>query len=161
MHEVNPAEAIAARLIDTPPSDDVAILTVRAAARPLLELDITLPAQPNNGRIFRQALRRFYLAAGLSEDKISLLQVAIGEAITNSIQHAYGVRAGAVRVRGRVESGNLVIEISDTGRWRAEHEDGGGYGLQILKGIVPDVAISAGENGTVVRLTQPIGRVIT
>lgn len=161
LHEVNPAEAIAARWIDAPPSDDVAILTVRAAARPLLELDITLPAQPNNGRIFRQALRRFYLAAGLSEDKISLLQVAIGEAITNSIQHAYGVRAGAVRVRGRIESGNLVVEISDTGRWRGEHEDGGGYGLQILKGIVPDVAISADENGTVVRLTQPIGRVIT
>lgn len=161
LHEANPAEAIATRLIDAPPSDDVAILTIRAAARPLLELDITLPAQPNNGRIFRQALRRFYLAAGLSEDKISLLQVAIGEAITNSIQHAYGVRAGAVRVRGRIESGNLVIEVSDTGRWRGEHEDGGGYGLQILKGIVPDVAISAGETGTVVRLTQPIGRVIT
>ncbi len=161
LHELNPAEAIAARWLDAPPSDDVAILTVRAAARPLLELDITLPAQPNNGRIFRQALRRFYLAAGLSEEKISLLQVAIGEAITNSIQHAYGVRAGAVRVRGRIESGNLVIEISDTGRWRGEHEDGGGYGLQILKAIVPDVAISAGETGTVVRLTQPIGRVIT
>ena len=39
--------------------DDVAILTVRPAARPSLELDITLPAQPNNGRIFRQALHRF------------------------------------------------------------------------------------------------------
>jgi PAS domain S-box-containing protein len=161
LHLANPAEAIAARLIETPPSDDVAILTVSAATRPLLELDITLPAQPNNGRIFRQALRRFYLAAGLTEDKISLLQVAIGEAITNSVQHAYGIRGGAVRVRGRIESGNLVIEISDTGRWRGAHEDGGGYGLQILKGIVPDVAISAGENGTVVRLAQPIGRVIT
>lgn len=34
---------------------------------------------------------------------------------------------------------------------------GAGYGLQILESIVQDVSIDANENGTTVRLTQPIG----
>jgi anti-sigma regulatory factor (Ser/Thr protein kinase) len=157
----NPAEAIASLTVGTLPSDDVAVLTVSPALRPLLELDLTLPAQPQSGKLFRQALRRFYLAAGLSEAKIQVLQVATGEAITNSIQHAYGVRGGSVRVCGRVESGKLIVEIRDTGRWRGAHDDGGGYGLQVLKGIVQDVAIDSTDQGTTVRLTQPVGRVIT
>ncbi len=157
----NPAEAIASLMVGTLASDDVAVLTVSPALRPLLELDLTLPAQPVSSKLFRQALRRFYLAAGLSEAKIQVLQVATGEAITNSIQHAYGVRGGSVRVCGRVESGKLIVEIRDTGRWRGAHDDGGGYGLQVLKGIVQDVAIDSTEQGTTVRLTQPVGRVIT
>ncbi len=157
----NPAESIAARLVDPSPLDDVAVLTISAAAKPLLELDLTLPAQPVSGRVFRQALRRFYLAAGLHEDKIELFQVAMGEAITNSIQHAYGIQGGAVRVHGRVEFGKLIVEVHDTGSWRGPHDDGGGYGLQILKSLVQDVTIDAGQFGTTVRLSQPIGRSIT
>ncbi|MDQ6768165.1 MAG: SpoIIE family protein phosphatase [Candidatus Eremiobacteraeota bacterium] len=156
----NAAEAIASRMVETP-FDDVAVLTVAPSAKPLLELDLTLPAQPASGRIFRQALRRFYVAAGLGDEKIQLLQVALGEAITNSIQHAYGVTGGDVRVQGRVASGMLIVEVGDTGRWRGPHDGGAGYGLQILKSIVQDVSIEANENGTTVRLTQPIGRVIT
>ncbi|MBV8668199.1 MAG: SpoIIE family protein phosphatase [Candidatus Eremiobacteraeota bacterium] len=161
-HDANPAEGIAKLLLgDAPPSDDVAVLTVQAAAKPLLELDLTLPAQPVSSRLFRQALRRFYLAAGVTTDAIPMLQVAMGEAITNSIQHAYGVQGGVVRVQGRVESGRLIVEIADTGRWRGPHDDGGGYGLQIVRSIVNDVTINTDERGTIIRMVHPIGRFIT
>ncbi len=159
-HMNNPAEEIAKSTVGVSPSDDVAILTVQAAEKPLLELDLTLPAQPVSGRLFRQALRRLYLAAGLNEDAIGLLQVAIGEAITNSIQHAYGVQGGAVRVKGRVDAGKLVVDIADSGRWRDPHDDGGGFGLQILKSIVSDVTIDTDEQGTTVHFVHPIGRII-
>lgn len=160
-HAANPAEEIAQSLLgDAPPSDDVAVLTIQAAAKPLLELDLTLPAQPVSSRLFRQALRRFYLAAGVTTDAIAILQVAMGEAITNSIQHAYGVQGGVVRVQGHVEPGRLIVEIADTGRWRGPHDDGGGYGLQILRSIVNDVTINTDERGTSIRLVHPIGRFI-
>ena len=160
-HAANPAENITSLVLGgVRPSDDVAVLTVEAAEKPLLELDLTLPAQPVSSRLFRQALRRFYLAAGVGSDAIALLQVAMGEAITNSIQHAYGVQGGVVRVQGHVDSGRLVVEIADTGRWRGPHEDGGGYGLQILKSIVTDVSIDTDERGTTIRLVHPIGRAI-
>jgi PAS domain S-box-containing protein len=157
----NAATAIAQLILSGAPKDDVAVLTVTTSARPLLELDLTLPAAPTSSRLFRQALRRFYLAAGLGSEKIDLLQVAVGEAIMNSIEHAYGVKGGNVRVRAWVEGGKLIIDVSDRGRWRAPHDDGGGYGLRVLKGIVQHVDVNRTESGTIVRLTQPVGRAIT
>ncbi len=156
----NPARAIAGKLISAAPKDDVAVLTAKMSARPLLELDLILPATPGSSRLFRQALRRFYLAVGLSAERIELLQVAVGEAIMNSIEHAYGVKGGNVRVRAWVEGGNLIIDISDRGRWRSPHDDGGGYGLRVVKGIVQHVELNRTDSGTIVRLRQPVGRII-
>jgi len=154
----NPAKAIAGKLISAAPKDDVAVLTAKMSAWPLLELDHTLPAIPGSSRLFRQALRRFYLAVGLSAERIELLQVAVGEAIMNSIEHAYGVKGGDVRVRAWVEGGNLIIDISDRGHWRSPHYDGGGYGLRVVKGIVNNVELNRTDSGTIVRLRQPVGR---
>ena len=85
------------------------------------------------------------------------MQVAAGEAIMNAIEHAYGVRGGLVRVRGTVESGNLVIEVSDRGRWRTPRDDDRGRGLEIMSGLVGDVTVDRSKEGTVVRLVSPVG----
>lgn len=157
----NPARSIADRLVGSSPKDDVAVMTVAIAAHPLLELDLALPARPSSSRQFRQALRRLYLAVGLTEENIQMLQVAVGEAVMNSIEHAYGVQGGIVRVCARVDGGKLVIDVGDQGRWRAPHDDGGGYGLRVLKSIVQQVEVNRTEYGTVVRVTQPVGRPLT
>jgi PAS domain S-box-containing protein len=155
--EPNAARFIAETLVGNAPSDDVAVLTVATSVEPLRELDLTLPALPTSGRLFRQALHRLYLAVGLPEDRMASLQVAAGEAIMNAIEHAYGVRGGLVRVRGTVESGNLVIEVSDRGRWRAPRDDDRGRGLEIMSGLVGDVTVDRSKEGTVVRLVSPVG----
>jgi anti-sigma regulatory factor (Ser/Thr protein kinase) len=155
--EPNAARFIAETLVGNSPSDDVAVLTVATSVEPLRELDLTLPALPTSGRLFRQALHRLYLAVGLPEDRIASMQVAAGEAIMNAIEHAYGVRGGLVRVRGTVESGKLVIEVSDQGRWRAPRDDDRGRGLEIMSGLVGDVTVDRSKEGTVVRLVSPVG----
>lgn len=156
-HEPNAAGKIVGTLTDSEPKDDIAVLTVACAPAPLRELDLELPADPVSSRIFRQSLRRLFVAAGMTEENIQLFQVALGEAITNCIQHAYGVRGGTVRVRGRVENGKLIVEVIDFGRWRDPHGDGGGYGLNVIRAIAKKVTIQRSGNGTTLRFIEPLG----
>ncbi len=156
-HESNAAGKIVSMLTDSEPKDDIAVLTVACAPAPLREMDLELPADPLSSRIFRQSLRRLFVAAGMTEENIQLFQVALGEAITNCIQHAYGVRGGTVRVWGRVENGKLVVDVSDSGRWRKPHGDGGGYGLNVIRAIAKKVTIQRSSNGTTVRFIEPLG----
>ncbi|MBV8364858.1 MAG: SpoIIE family protein phosphatase, partial [Candidatus Eremiobacteraeota bacterium] len=105
--EQNAARFIAETMVKGAPSDDLAVLTVTMEAEPLHELDLTLPARPASARLFRQALQRLYAAVGLAEEKSSSMQVAVGEAIMNAIEHAYGVRGGVVRVIAGVQDNRL------------------------------------------------------
>jgi PAS domain S-box-containing protein len=158
-NEHNPARFIAETIITGSPSDDVAVLTVATSVDPMRTLDLALPALPSSGRLFRQALQRLYMAVGLDESSRSSMQVAAGEAIMNAIEHAYGVRGGLVRVRGAVQDGSLVIEVSDRGRWRAPRDDNRGRGLEMMSGLVGDVTIDRSQQGTTVRLATPMTRV--
>jgi PAS domain S-box-containing protein len=155
-NQADPATFIATTLVGAAPSDDVAILTVNVAASPLQTIDVTLPAAPASGRLFRQALRRFCTAVGLEEDRALMLQVAAGEAMMNAIEHAYGARNGTIRVRGYLNADDLVIEVIDQGRWRSPRDDGRGRGLQIITGLMRRVDIQRTEDGTVVRLVEPL-----
>ena len=158
-NEHNAARFIAESIVGSSPSDDVAVLTVTTSAEPLRTLDLVLPASPGSGRLFRQALQRLYMAVGLDESSRSSMQVAAGEAIMNAIEHAYGVRGGSVRVRGAVEDGQLIVEVSDRGRWRAPRDDNRGRGLEMMSGLVGDVKIDRSKEGTTVRLATPLTRV--
>ena len=158
-NELNAARFIAEAIVGDSPGDDVAVLTVATAVEPLRTLDLVLPAAPGSGRLFRQALQRLYMAVGLDESNRSSMQVASGEAIMNAIEHAYGVRGGSVRVRGAVQDGRLVVEVSDRGRWRAPRDDNRGRGLEMMSGLVGDVTIDRSEEGTKVRLAMPLTNV--
>jgi PAS domain S-box-containing protein len=152
----DPATFIVSTLVGPEPRDDVAILTVNVAASPLQAIDLTLPAAPASGRLFRQALRRFCAAVGLEDERALMLQVAAGEAMMNAIEHAYGARSGTIRVRGYVDEDDLVIEVIDQGRWRSPRDDGRGRGLQIITGLMRKVDIQRSEDGTIVRLVEPL-----
>ena len=152
----NPAQAICSRIVGTTARDDIAILTLALAAKPLTELDLVLEALPINSRTLREALRRLYVAAGLDEDRAYSLQVASGEAIMNVIEHAYGVRQGNVHVRGFVRDGSVVVEVEDSGHWRRQREDARGRGLMLMRALVDKVELNNSDKGTMVRLTHAI-----
>jgi PAS domain S-box-containing protein len=154
--ESNAARFIAEAMIKDAPSDDLAILTVAIEAEPLHELDLTLPALPASARLFRQALQRMYAAVGLTEERSSSMQVAVGEAIMNAIEHAYGVRGGSVRVRAGIQDGRVSVEVIDTGRWRTPRDDDRGRGLEIMSGLVDDVKVNRGSEGTTINLVASL-----
>ena len=127
--------------------------------------DITLPAHPSSLVQVRQALRRLSRAAGLDDDRTFALQVAVGEAITNVIEHAYGPSGGiprlyarregdVVRVTARREGDAVVVEVTDRGRWRSDRAafEQRRRGIQLMQGLADSVDIRTAPSGTTVRL---------
>ncbi len=52
---------------------------------------------------------------GLSEDRRSLLELAVVEAATNVVRHAYGGRGGRVEVELTREGSEIALSVLDTG----------------------------------------------
>src|SRR6202022_1704916 len=87
----DPSAAIVRRVILGAPQDDVAVLTLSISARPLDHVNLSTTSAPSNARVIRQALRRFALSIGLDEAQTIDFLTASGEAISNVIEHAYGI----------------------------------------------------------------------
>jgi anti-sigma regulatory factor (Ser/Thr protein kinase) len=91
--------------------------------------------------------------AGLDPYSIEDLQLAVGEAAGNAVEHAYGDASTPGRVQVEMDfddDGTLGVSVSDTGTWRPEPADPGhrGRGLQIISALGRDVAEDAGPSGT-------------
>ena len=148
----NSADAIARRVILGSPNDDVALLTVSIAPAPMEALDLVVSADPASARVVRQALRRYALGVGLDETRTTELLVSCGEAISNVIEHAYGIGDGPLIVRAIRGNEGIVISVSDHGSWRPPREDGGGRGLPLMRALADRVEVEPNERGTTVRL---------
>lgn len=154
----NPALSILHRMIDGTPKDDVAILTIGLLRWPVDRIDIEAPAVPSSARILRQSLRRLAAGVGLDEQRAFGLLVAAGEAISNVIEHAYGLREGLIHVTGRRIENSLVVEIKDSGTWRAPRSEGRGRGIALMRSIVDEADVEADSSGTTVRLALSLDR---
>ncbi len=148
----NPALSILHRMISGTPKDDVAILTIGLLRWPVDRLDVEAPAVPASARMLRQSLRRLAAGVGLDEQRSFGLLVAAGEAISNVIEHAYGLREGLIHVTGNRVDDQLVVEISDNGSWRAPRSEGRGRGLALMRSTVDQTDVTANGSGTTVRL---------
>lgn len=152
----NPALSILHRMISGTPKDDVAILTIGLARWPVDRLDIEAPAVPASARMLRQSLRRLAAGVGLDEQRSFGLLVAAGEAISNVIEHAYGLREGLIRLTGKRVDDRLVVEIRDDGNWRAPRSEGRGRGLALMRSIADEADITANGSGTTVTLVMSL-----
>ncbi|WP_232666300.1 ATP-binding protein [Pseudonocardia sp. TRM90224] len=97
-------------------------------------------------------------------DRIDAL-LAISEACTNSVQHAYRIgdavdTEGEIDVTGRVVAGpdsrRIVVTVRDSGVWRGSGDSDGvaGYGLTAIRACMERVKIQHDERGTVVTMTS-------
>lgn len=107
--------------------------------------------------------------AGLSDDSVSDMRLAVGEAFTNCVEHGYGYDPGGrVLLTGDVEGDSYVIRVSDGGGsftfedredpdLTEAHE--GGYGLYLMKKLTDRFEVlPAGAGGTTVVLAKEISR---
>jgi anti-sigma regulatory factor (Ser/Thr protein kinase) len=61
------------------------------------------------------------------------------------------------RVEGRVDDGELVIRVSDSGRWREPSLPSvRGRGLTFMRRLVSDVEVVESDDGTAVVLRQAL-----
>ena len=138
--------------------DDVALLMVRLLPIPMGDLRLLLPAEPHVVATLRRAVRQWATQSGASDEEAHDLVVAVGEAVTNVIEHAYTSAGGQVEVEATIRYGLAVIVVRDRGRWRPHRPDEGGRGLVLMQGLVEKVDVVSGPGGTEIRLSRPVGR---
>jgi anti-sigma regulatory factor (Ser/Thr protein kinase) len=138
--------------------DDVALLAMRPAVSVEGELALHLPAEARNLVKLRGALRRWLHESGVPETEANEVLVASGEACANVVQHAYsGVDgAGVLELSARLTGDVLEVRVADHGHWRAPADRGGGWGLQLMRALMHEVAVEHTPAGTEVRLVRRV-----
>jgi serine/threonine-protein kinase RsbW len=120
-------------------------------------LELTLDARPQNLALIRLALAGVAANAGAPREVVSDLKLAVTEACTNVIQHAYGgdASAGEIVVRYTIERGMVAVEVEDSGSGfeldaptPAEDRNGGGNGLMIIRVLTDELSVSSVGSGT-------------
>ena len=144
---------------DSPPTDDVALLVVRAAPRLGTHLALEWPAEPTRLVDLRRTLERWLVEAGADEVEVYEVVVACSEAATNAIEHAYGPGEAAFEVRCDFdpEDGVATIVVRDHGHWRSARGRDRGRGLQLAEGLMDQVLVRTSEAGTEVRMRRRLG----
>lgn len=145
----------------TPP-DDVPASTrgeVPGAAR---TMRLRLPAVPANVALVRQALAGFMDSLGLGGERAADMKIAITEACTNAVVHAYGDEGGPLEVTMTAEDHGLVLTVRDRGhglRPFPAATDGPplGFGLALIASLSDEFGIAGGRHGTEVRMTFAAG----
>jgi anti-sigma regulatory factor (Ser/Thr protein kinase) len=133
--------------------DDVAVLVMRTG-KPLHDLDLDLKAVPSNAHVVRQSLGIYLDNACLSPERLFGLQVAVGEAVMNVIEHAYTLMEGGLHVYAH-DNHEVVVEISDQGEWRyGSPQDDRGRGFSIMKAFTDDMELTRTEEGSRIRLVM-------
>jgi anti-anti-sigma factor len=146
------AQAILEKVGADGATDDMVVLTVTMAPLPIERLDLVVPAEPDSLRLVRQALARLSRALALDESRTFALTVAVGEAVNNAIEHAYGAATGPVAVRVWPEGEMLRVEVADQGRWRPPRDGNrGGRGLVVMRALAEAVEFIPTDHGTTVR----------
>jgi anti-sigma regulatory factor (Ser/Thr protein kinase) len=95
---------------------------------------------------------------GLGHDRIGDVKLAVSEAVTNAVRHAYrDQEPGDVIATAHIESGILRIVIADTGRGMAPRSDspGLGLGLPLISHAADTVEVMRKSPGTEVHMTFP------
>jgi serine/threonine-protein kinase RsbW len=122
---------------------------------------LTIPARAEYITLGRLALTGIARLRELSDELVADLKLALTEATSNSVRHAYGDEVvGVVEISYELFSDRLVIEVTDEGEGfdlvKAEgHPDElseGGLGIAIIRAIADEVEIGAQPGGKGSRL---------
>lgn len=136
--------------------DDIALLAVRLVAveaQGALELD--LPAEPASVPVARHRIERWLTATGVGRDDVFAIKLAVSEVCANAVEHAYGHEPGhTFRVHAERAAEEVVIEVSDSGRWRRRRGSRRGLGLGMIEQLMDAVDVERASSGTTVRMSK-------
>jgi anti-sigma regulatory factor (Ser/Thr protein kinase) len=113
------------------------------------------PAVPESVPLARQALTRFAESIGAAADEVDDIRLAVSEALTNAVIHAYRGDRGSVHVSAALASSELWVLIADEGR--GLQTGGGTGGLGVGLAVISEVSdgfaiVNRSGGGTEVRL---------
>src|SRR5947199_4177209 len=122
---------------------------------------LTIPARAEYITLCRLALTGIARVRSLSDELLADLKLALTEAASNSVRHAYGEdRPGVVEISYELLPDRLVIEVTDEGggfdpgeaKGAPEELSEGGLGIAIIRAIADEVEIGRRPDGKGSRL---------
>jgi serine/threonine-protein kinase RsbW len=122
---------------------------------------LTIPARAEYITLCRLALTGIARVRSLSDELLADLKLALTEAASNSVRHAYGEDdVGVVEISYELLPDRLVIEVTDEGEGfdlaeaagAPEELSEGGLGLAIIRAIADEVEIGRQADGKGSRL---------
>ena len=123
---------------------------------------LTIPAKPEYITLSRLALAGLARVRAVSEETLADLKLALTEACSNSVRHAYGDGDGHVDISFELLDDRLIVEVADDGtgfELQVGSGDGvddelteGGLGIAIIRSIADEVEITGGPDGRGSRL---------
>lgn len=118
---------------------------------------LSIPAKPEYITLGRLALTAIARLNDLPEDMLGDLKLALTEACTNSVRHAYENGEGAVEIVYELHADRLAVEVSDEGPGftppdkeldRVDEElSEGGLGIAIIRALTDEFDLVDGEQG--------------
>ncbi|WP_026677415.1 anti-sigma B factor RsbW [Fictibacillus gelatini] len=137
-------------------------------------IEMTVPAKPEYVGIVRLTISGIANRMGFSFDEIEDIKIAVSEACTNAVSHAYSnSEEGQVKVGCAMFGDRLEIMVMDNGKSfdldtitnslgpvhgkSIEQLNEGGLGLFLIETLMDKVEIS-GEAGVVVMMTKYLHR---
>ena len=129
---------------------------------------LRIPAKPEYIALCRLALTGLAQARALDSDTVGDLKLALTEAVSNSVRHAYGTPGeGQVDIRYELGPDRICVDVIDDGAGFDPEEapsfDGdelseGGLGIAIIRTVADDVEIESrpGVRGSRLRFVKKL-----
>jgi serine/threonine-protein kinase RsbW len=125
------------------------------------QVRLTIPARPEYITLCRLALTGLSRLRSFSDEQLADLKLALTEACSNSVRHAYGDRTqGVVEIVYELRPDRLVVEVTDEGEGFDPEAPGrddadlseGGLGIAIIRAVADEVEIGTQTSGRGSRL---------
>jgi serine/threonine-protein kinase RsbW len=114
----------------------------------------TFPAAPLGVAAIRSAMATVAKACGLDENAVGDVRLAVSEAATNAVLHAYREGGGVLHVTADVVGEELMIVVADDGEGVIPRPDspGLGLGLPIIASVARRMEVISEGRGTEIHL---------
>ena len=120
------------------------------------DLELSLPARAENVAVVRHAIGGLGDVLDVDDQVLSDIKLAVTEACTNVVVHAYPEGEGPMGLRASVHDDHVAIVIHDHGRGIVPRADspGLGLGLPLIATLADSLELGTGDaEETEVRMT--------
>jgi anti-sigma regulatory factor (Ser/Thr protein kinase) len=124
------------------------------------DLELTLPARAENVAVVRHAVGGLGEVLEVDDQTLSDIKLAVTEACTNVVVHAYAESEGPMGLRASIADRRLLLVVTDRGRGIVPRPDspGLGLGLPLIATLAESLELGTGDlEETEVRMTFDLG----
>jgi anti-sigma regulatory factor (Ser/Thr protein kinase) len=122
-----------------------------------ISFEARIPGTPLGVRMLRREMAGIAKDCGMDAEGIADVRLAVTEAATNAVIHAYAKAEGELSVTAALQHGELAIVVGDTGPGLVERHDspGMGAGLSVIASVAERLKIVSHPGGTEIHMAFP------